>query len=254
MDSSAHTPELPVAFELLKLGEVDDLRQRAAELAIQGAAEGTIILATNQSSAKGCGQKPWQGFEGNLHCTILLQPEFPVQQYHEMLYVAVVSLGNSIATHVSPMTSLSYRWPNDISIANHKIASVWIDHGEGKDGPWLNCTGSVNIRHSPDELMLTSMSIHEAEGGTELCVNLLLETWARQFITQINEWADRGFDYILAQWKMRADIAGCGVELLLDGQHIKGQCTGVTQSGCLEVVSDSGNCSVDPLIYMQQVS
>ncbi len=240
MNTPIEQPELPAAYNLIMPGKVANLREYTVHRASEGAEEGTIILAEDQEVAFGCAGKSWQCFPENLHCSLVLQPDFSKERYHEIVFVALVSLGNSLATHVSPMTALGYSWPNDINIAQHKIAAIWLDQGDCPHGPWLSITCSVNIRHAPKDLVVEAMSIHEAEGGTTLSSAVLMETFARQFITLINAWSERGFDYILALWKIRAEFQGTKINLELNGNPETAEAKDVTKNGDLVVTDSAG--------------
>ena len=85
-----------------------------------------------------------------------------------MALVATVAMGNALATHLTPMIALGYKWPNDLLIAGHKVGAVWLDSGESNDSPWLCITASVNIHSSPEDFAIPAISVSEAEGGTEL--------------------------------------------------------------------------------------
>jgi len=236
--------ELPAAYVLVEAGEVDDLRQYAAGVAAAGAEEGTIVYAHSQRQPKGIGGKPWMAYPDNLHASIILEPEFAADRYHEMVYVALVSLGNAVAAHVSPMTALSYGWPNDLRIAGNKIGSIWLDAGTNASGPWLSLTCSVNVRHGPMDFDMAAMSILEAEGSSDLSAVGLLETWAKQFITQINDWAERGFSHTLSAWRVRAEFIGEQVHIERQGKVIEGQYMSVTEAGEMELQGHDGLSSL----------
>ncbi len=239
---------LPAAYVLREVGEVECLRSTSAAIADTGVEEGTLLVASNLSAAEGYQHKQWQGFSENLHFSLILQPEFPAERFHEILILGVVSLGASLATHVAPMTSLTYRWPNDVYIAGQKVASVWLDKGKSAEGPWLTLTVSVNLMHAPGDddgdFSLATMSVREAEGNSDITRELLLETWARQFITEINNWDERGFDHILAFWKTRSEKKELSNILLLDGSEISGSQTGVYEDAACMIKMDTGE-SVD---------
>lgn len=246
-----HLPQLPAAYELVSVGEVESLREVVAELAQKGAAEGTILLAENQTRTLGCAGKPWQGFKGNLHASIILQPDFDPALDNEMLFVGITSLGNAIAAHVSPMTALAYSWPNDINIAGNKVASIWLDRGNIESARWLAITCSVNIKKGPGGFTLPAISILEAEGSTDLTANTLLESWARQFVRMINLWSDKGFGHIFSLWQVRSEIVGKQMKLQLDGATIEGVAKEVTSSGDIVVkLSNGGQTTVSSRAYM----
>lgn len=232
-------PELPAAYELVCYDEITNMREKASELAEEGAPEGTLIWAKSQSHAVGrLGQK-WYCNEGDLHCTIILRPEFAIDQYPQILLVGAVSLGNAIATYLSPMTSFSYHWPNDVTIVKHKVAAVWLDIGPPEGLPWLSLTVNTNIKYAPEDPSLAAISIKEIEGESESSAELncetLLENYAKQFITQINNWSERGMDLVVKQWKSRAE--GMGEEIII--RLINEEFTGV-----LEEINNNGDIVV----------
>lgn len=246
-----HLPQLPAAYELISVGEVENLREVVAELAGKGAAEGTIILAENQTRAIGCAGKPWQGYKGNLHASIILQPDFDPGLDYEMLFVGITSLGNAIAAHVSPLTALAYSWPNDINIAGNKVGSMWLDRGNFESARWLAITCSVNIQKGPAGFTLPAISILEAEGSTDLTANTLLESWARQFVRMINLWSDKGFDPIFSLWQIRTEVCGRQVKLQINDSWIEGVAEAVTSSGDIVVnLSDGGQSTISSRAYM----
>ena len=64
---------------------------------------------------------------------------------------------------------------------------------------------------------------------------VLLETYARQFITQINQWSERGMKLMGRQWVSRAE----GV-----GEHITIRLTDQEFTGTLEKFGDDGDITV----------
>ena len=200
--------ELPAAYEPIILEQVRDIREYTANLARDGANEGTLVWARAVESHRGRHGSNWHCSVDDLHCAIVLQPEFPREQYGLMLAVSVIALGNALATHMSPMSALVYGWPNNVSLAGQKLAASWLDAGSTEHGPWLVVSSCVNIQHSPDDLSFNAMSVREAEGSTELTAEVLLDAYCRQFITVLNEWAEKGTKTLLRRWQMRMQDEG----------------------------------------------
>ena len=238
---SNHQPELPTAFNLVTLNDVESLRTYANKMAVEGAEEGTVYWAQDQSNAQGHFNKTWHCAPGDLHCSIVLQPEFAIEQFGELYLVAMISMGNALATHLTAMTALSYKWPNALCIANHKISGIWVDANSNKDSPWMTITSSVNIKNSPEDFSIAAMSIAEAEGTTDLNANTLLETYARQFITQINNWADQGVNSICKQWRLRAEGLGEEFSIQLKNRQIVGIWETINEDGSIDIRNDEGS-------------
>ncbi len=237
-----YKPELPAAYELKFYQHVDNLRSEVQQHAEQGADEGTLLWVINQKWATARLGKSWICNAGDLHCALILRPEFKFENYYQMLIVAIISLGNSIASYVSPMTALGYKWPNDITIANHKVASLWLDYGRQEASPWLSIATSVNITASPQTDKFDSMSIHEAEGTSDLTHAELLEAYSREFIKQINNWSERGFGYIYEQWRQRLQNVDQINQLhISDELIIKINNPTINQHGDIEFQSDNSD-------------
>ncbi|MCY4312394.1 MAG: hypothetical protein OXD44_01605 [Gammaproteobacteria bacterium] len=208
--------ELPSAYDLVEVDESEDIRTLAALAAAEGGHEGTLIWLKKQTAGQEWDGRPWYSEEGDLHCSVLLEPEFEQHRYGEIILVAAVSMGQALAQYLSPMTALGYDWPDKLMIANHVVGRVWVQHGHGHDGessPWLSVCGSVNMLNSPEDFSIPAISVREAEGTTELNAEKLLQAFAREFITWINHWNDQGFLSLLDRWKVRGNQRGASCKL-----------------------------------------
>jgi len=236
-----NNPELPAAYDLMFFDQVESIRSKAIELANQGYQEGTIIWALDQTNAKARLNKDWQCNSGDLHCAVILQPDYSPENYGQILLVAVTSLGNAIATNVTAMTALGYNWPNDVSIANHKIASVWLDQGKTNNNDWLIVSLSVNVESAPQDHDFDALCIQQTEGANDVTNNVLLEAFAREFIKQLNLWDERGFEYIHRQWKFRWQDSNSSIEVQTAKQNYSGITQDVNTDGSLSISSEDSN-------------
>ena len=243
-------PQLPAAYDYIFFNKVDSLRDKAAELANNGADEGCLIWCLDQARALARLNKNWICNDGDLHCSIILRPDFGASDFYQMLTVATISLGNAVASYVSPMTALGYLWPNDICIANHKIASVWLDKGKSDGMSWLTITLSVNVLNAPEAPEIDAISIRAAEGSTDLNNKLLLEAFAREFIKQINNWSERGYEYIFDQWRIRLQNIDQSIALQLGTEQITGKLKQVDKSGSIEVSNNNQIRKISIQSYM----
>ena len=241
---SNYKPELPAAYQLIEFDSVNCIKSKAAELALGGADEGTLLWAKNQHKGTGRLDSNWHSKPGDLHCAIILRPDFPFERYAELLLVSSISMGNALATHVSPMTALEYAWPNKITIATHTIANVWVEYDQ-RDPTWLSISCSANILDTPEDLSIPAISVLEVEGSTDLRSGTLLESFARQFITLINQWSDEGMSSIVDKWKLRADPAGEIKTVYTNQGEYSGTTKAITDQGALEIVTEEN----DSLIF-----
>ena len=234
---SEFKPELPAAYELIEIENVSCIKSRAAEMAHYGAEEGVLLWAKNQQNGIGRLGSTWYSKKGDLHCSIVLRPDFSVDHYAELLLVASISMGNALAAHVSPMTALGYTWPNKITIATHTIASVWIEYDK-RDPAWLTVSCAVNVFNTPDDMSLPAISVLEAEGSTNINSGILLESFCRQFITLINQWSEDGMTSIVNKWKIRAGEIGNKITLFTHRGSFSGNVNAVSDDGALTITDE----------------
>ncbi len=235
-------PELPAAYRLISVEMVENLRDHVQALATDGIEEGTLILAdrVRKISPHGPCSYTADGQAGNLHAALVLEPDFPSERDHEILFVALVSLAHAIATHVSPLTALRFGWPNEVRIASYRVGAVWLDRGESAGRRWLTITLTVNVTDTLSHDSQEEMSLHQAEGHSSITPQALFASWAREFIRWINVWDDRGFRHVLDQWKARVDVTDCPVSIQQPGGVIEGVGSRVDEEGRLVIRRKDG--------------
>ncbi len=246
-------PELPAAYRLLHLPHATCLRDEVIRLAEQGAEEGTIVWAEEVGRVRDLKGHVWNSHSDNLHAALVLEPETPPERDYEQLYIALVSLGNAIASMVAPMTALQFGWPNEIRIATHRIGEVWLDRGQNPDSGqrWITVAFTVFVGSTPATDPDSSMSLHEAEGNSDIERVALFEHWAREFVTWINLWDERGFSHVLKAWQARADVRGCEVNLEDADAKLTGAADGVDEYGRLVVTGvDGTTMHLSPSVFL----
>jgi len=217
-------PRLPLAYELTTLDQVDSVLEEAARRADRGAGEGTVIWTREQSNAVTRRGKTWYSPAGNLHCAVIVEPEYDNATAEQLLYVAAISAGTAIADLVMPMTGLRYRWPNHIYINDLKSGMLQLRTSRENAGryPWLAIGLNVNVAgHPPNPEPERFNSIH-ASGTQDVTAGALLEAYCRHFLSWINRWADEGFAPTRKTWVQRADGIGEDVVLHVGDKVVKG--------------------------------
>ncbi len=235
-------PALPAAYELVSLDRVDSVVGEAARRAVQGAGEGTIIWAREQSDARTATGKPWQAPRGNLHVALVIEPEYDNETAEQLLYVMMVSAGTAIADILSPMTGLRWRWPDKIFLNDLKsgMVQIVVPEGEPDPYPWLVLGLSVNVaEHPPNPEPERFNSIHES-GTPEATVEALLEAFSRHFLSWINRWAEEGFNPVRKAWLMRADGIDEPISLPLADGLVEGTLKDIDMKGAIELKLKDG--------------
>lgn len=97
----------------------------ARDLADQGAAEGTAVLALEQTAGRGRLGRRWVSPRGGLYLSIVLRPEMPVDQW-ALLGIAV-AVGAAEAAEAIAGPPITLKWPNDLLWENKKVGGVLIE-------------------------------------------------------------------------------------------------------------------------------
>ncbi len=229
------SPQLPPHYELVQLAHVDSVMQEAARRARDGAEEATLIWAVEQGDARTRRGHRWYSPPGNLHCSLILRPDFSNARCGQLAYVAALSAGSALAGLLSPMTGLRYGWPTDLFINDLRAGQVLLAASSAHRDPyeWLTLGLMVNIeQHPPNPEPEEFNSVH-ASGAPEVTAAQVLEAFARHFLTWINRWSEDGFEPIRRQWQIRADRLGEELELHIADQRLRGTFAEVDELGRL---------------------
>jgi BirA family biotin operon repressor/biotin-[acetyl-CoA-carboxylase] ligase len=237
------TGDIHPAYELVVCATVDSALEEAKRLAATGADEGTLVWAREQTAGHGRFGRPWESAPGNLYCSLVLRPEDPPAVAAQVVYVAAVSLGEAIASLVSPMVELRYRWPNDILLYDAKVGGILLEPCQTRTDmlDWLILSLAVNVKSHPmkAEFIATSM---ETEGCPNASESDLLQIFTRCFLSWANRWSEEGFAPVRKAWYQRAIRIGQPIEIELEQETVKGTFVELDDDGALVMaLPEEGN-------------
>ena len=235
MPRTENPPRLPPQFELVTLGRTASVVDAALARAAEGAGEGTLVWAREQTSARTRRGKAWVGYGGNLHCALIVEPDYPNEESWQLAYVNALAVGSAMAEMVSPMTGLRFQWPNRLLVNDLLAARLDLAATEPARDPYpvLVLGASVNVAmHPPQPEPEEYNSIH-ASGAHEITVVDVLEAYASHFLAWSSRWADEGFGPIRRAWRIRAEGLGSYAEIRLIDGPVDGRVDDVDEHGAL---------------------
>ena len=102
---------------------IDSTNTYAMQLAREGAAEGTVVVADAQTGGKGRLGRTWVSPAGvNLYCSTILRPSVPAALAPQMNLVAAVAVAEAIV-EVCGITP-TIKWPNDVLVKGKKVCGI----------------------------------------------------------------------------------------------------------------------------------
>lgn len=166
-------------------------------------------IEKTKSGQLSAGDIVWSEVTNQLNFALVMEPDVPRERCHEILFVAMVALGDAVGALVPPEVSVKYQWPNQILMNDGAIgiADLMISKESENEIPdWMVL--SISLQIMPDfvddnpgeKLNVTTMW---DEGCGEITRTELLESVSRHTVAMIHTWSEDGFKPIHKLWMGR---------------------------------------------------
>ncbi|KGR84993.1 biotin--[acetyl-CoA-carboxylase] ligase [Lysinibacillus odysseyi] len=225
-------------------GSVDSTQILAHGFVRDGAADGTVVIAEEQTAGRGRMLRPWESTAGKgVWMTVILKPDIPPHQAPQFTLVAAVSIVNAMKA-LYPELEPEIKWPNDILLNGRKCTGILTEMVAEADRIQALLIGiGINVNQKiedfPQELHTIATSI-SAELGREVDraefvakVLYYLESYGDQYVKN-------GFSPIKALWEKASATIGRHVRATTLREVIEGVAVGITEAGVLEIKTASG--------------
>ncbi len=239
-----------VGQNVVCFASTDSTNRVAKELARNGAAEGTLVIADSQTGGRGRLNRQWLAPAGSsLLMSVIFRPQLtPLQT---MRVTMVCSL--AIADAIEDLTALrvQLKWPNDIVIGGRKLAGILCELGlQANQLDFVVVGMGVNVNldfqdelqqypadNAPDtaQASLRSLPARSTSLSQELGQPLARLHLLRTLLPRI----ERRYDRLKAgwvpndEWKQRLETLHRVVTVTNDQQRITGQAEDVDADGAL---------------------
>ena len=226
-------PVLPDGWTLVALQSVGSTNDEAARLAENGAPEGTVVWAREQTGGRGRRGRVWASPVGNLYSSTILRPDCPAARAAELGFVAALA----VADMVPGSRQVRVKWPNDVLVDNGKVAGILPESSIGADGKAEHVVLGigVNVSFAPD---LPEMRYRGAcLGGS---VEAALERLTVALGLRLAQWRRDGFAAVRAEWLAKAGPLGLEVDVKLGEELVRGRFAGMDGEGALLLDTASG--------------
>lgn len=162
-----------VGRRLIYFRHLASTMDEAARMAQEGTETGTVVLAEEQSAARGRFRRQWVSPPGNLHISVVLRPSTEVLRYLSIMSGVAVVRAIRKATGIRS----TIKWPNDVMIGGKKVCGILVENTLRGDTVQHSVLGiGVNVTFDPsavDELSGKATSLNQ-EAGTEVDPEALL--------------------------------------------------------------------------------
>ncbi len=231
-----------LAHDIVARGTVTSTNSVARELGRTGAADGTLVVAEEQTTGRGRRQRRWESPAGlGLYASLLLRPPDPSAEY-----AAAVQLAAGIAVaealgQVQPHTS-ELIWPNDCYCLGQKVAGVLVEaEAMGPQLEFLVCGIGINVNQRRVDF---SPQLSGATSARLLAGRVVdREELLARLVTSMQCWddvaRDAGLQPVIDRWLMLSPAATDSiVDVRTHDGVLRGRSAGLSSSGGLNVIAD----------------
>jgi BirA family biotin operon repressor/biotin-[acetyl-CoA-carboxylase] ligase len=225
-----------------KIGSTNTAAMAAA---VEGAPEGTVFLAEEQTAGRGRGANVWYSAKSSgIYCSIVLRPALPPSE------ALVLSLAAGLAVHaairsIDSKLDIDLKWPNDLLIGGKKFCGILTEmNAEATRVRHIVVGIGINVNQAsfPKELAEEATSLRLTTGREWSRVELLgallksLDREYRDLLTQASAQAS-----ILSRFTERSSwVLGKNVRVAENVPIIEGTTEGLDSRGFLKVRTAKG--------------
>jgi BirA family transcriptional regulator, biotin operon repressor / biotin---[acetyl-CoA-carboxylase] ligase len=210
-------------------------------LGVQGAAEGTIVVAETQTAGRGRLGRSWVSSPGvGIYASLLLRPPLPPNELPQITLSTAVSLVRALTRAVGVTPGI--KWPNDLILKGKKLGGILTEMETESDQIRYLVVGlglNVNTPEFPPELdgLATSLRLAEGRNFPRLTI---LKAWLEEFEDLYLRFLARGFSDILEEWKEHSVTLGKYVAVRQGPRQVEGLAMEVTPEGALVLETARG--------------
>ncbi|MGQ9695158.1 MAG: biotin--[acetyl-CoA-carboxylase] ligase [Thermodesulfobacteriota bacterium] len=230
-----------IGSEILFYKEIDSTNLFARQQAMEGAAEGLVVMADAQSRGKGRRGKNWVSPRGvNVYFSVILRPAVAPEKIPLLTLMAGVASARALRNITD--LEIKIKWPNDLMIREKKVAGILTEAELSQGFVILGIGVNVNWPRAemPEELRQVATSLYAERGiifSRAIVAQELLEDLEEEYMLFLQE----GFSPRLRrEWEEYSLIKQRWVTIKLGEKEYHGRALGLDQDGALLVQDGEG--------------
>ncbi len=215
-----------------RLGSTNDLLR---SLARQGAAEGTVVVAREQTAGRGRMGRSWASPPGGLWLSVLLRPPRPA----DLRLALVAAVGTAEGVRRASGAPVGLKWPNDLVLQERKVGGVLVEAAP----PWavVGIGVNVNVERAllPPDVRERAVCLAEVVGHT-----VDLDAVLEGVLAGVDDAYDalrrgRG-EEVLDRWRRLSVTLGRPARVRTGGRLIEGIAVDIDATGALLIAGSAG--------------
>ncbi|MDH3520300.1 MAG: biotin--[acetyl-CoA-carboxylase] ligase [Myxococcales bacterium] len=235
-----------LARDIRYFDQIDSTNRAALELAREGAAHGTCVVAEAQSAGRGrLGRSFFSPPYLNLYVSVVLRPDVTTTQAPAWILAATVAVADAVADTLGSDADVEIKWPNDVLLGGLKTSGILMElTAEATHVSTLVLGIGVNLNVPreafPDAFrhLATSLASHS---GARIDRIAFARCLFQHLETLLDACAEKGFRAVLPRFQARFQMGGRHVRVIeRDGSEIAGTVRGIDTDGALLLTVEGG--------------
>ncbi|MDY6958666.1 MAG: biotin--[acetyl-CoA-carboxylase] ligase [Halobacteriota archaeon] len=227
---------------LLFYESVDSTSRVARELAKEGAIEGTVVFADEQTEGRGREGRSWFSSPGSVQLSIILRPDTSPSKVHMVTLMTGVAVAKTIRHYG---IDARIKWPNDITIGGKKVCGILSEMGVLRDSLDYIILGigvnvNVDMGSYLKELKETATSL-KAELGRDIPRIEFIQSLLWELEYQYKLFERHDLTTISNEWKALSDTLGSWVKITTQKEMLEGEAIEINRDGGLVVKLKDGS-------------
>jgi BirA family biotin operon repressor/biotin-[acetyl-CoA-carboxylase] ligase len=231
-----------IGHKVVHYFRVDSTNTVAQQMAAQGAAHGTVVLAEEQTAGRGRFGRVWYSERSSgIYTSIILRPPLAPSVAPVITLMAGVAVREGIerATGLAP----DVRWPNDLLLEGKKVCGILTEMTAEVDRLHAVVVGiGINVNHSqiPEELAAIATSLR-LQGSKVYSRVQVMAALLRQMEHHYQSLLKEGNESITRRWAATSSYArGKRIRVSTGREQFQATTDGLDVSGALRILRDDG--------------
>ena len=212
-----------------------DVARKAAK---EGAEEGTVIVAEEQTTGRARLGRAWINPPGVMAVSIILHPE--MSQLIRLSMIGSLATSRCIEKATGLVTTI--KWPNDVLVRGKKISGILLESAlRGQSVDWAVIGIGINVNFDPGAYaeiadIATSLSVELGQEVSQLSVLVHLLDETEQLYLAL-----RKGEPVCQEWREKLETLGKVVHVKTGTEVEKGLAESVDEDGALMLRRSDGN-------------
>ena len=233
-------------FQILHYSSLPSTNLEAAKRVAEGAPEGLVVVADEQTAGRGRLGRHWVSPKGaGLYFSIVLRPQLGVDAWPLITFVAALAVHDALTQCCGLQTDI--KWPNDVLANDRKLCGILAETFDGGSGGSIILGIGVNLTSSsfPTDLRETATSVESLIGeipDRESVLQSVLGAFQNRYSAFLKE---GGRAQVISDWSQCSSYAsGKRIRVKNGYEILEGITRGLERDGALRVETDCGEIKI----------